>query len=104
MRRSGLALALSVAMLGHLVGCDLPRDPGGTADRVRGGTLRAGLIAASAEADEPSARAVREDRAVIERIARDLGATIAWRHAAAETLYAALERRGWARAPRRPAW
>jgi polar amino acid transport system substrate-binding protein len=36
---------------------------------------------------------VREDRALVERIARQLNATVAWRHAAAETLYAELERR-----------
>ena len=84
---------LTLAVLGSLAACDLPRDPGGTADRVKAGVLRAGLIAAPESADEAGGRIAREDRALVERIARDLNVTIEWRHAAAEALYAALERR-----------
>ncbi len=84
--RAGAALAAAL-----LAGCDLPRDPEGTYDRVRGGTLRVGIVAAD-EAQPEHASAAREDRAAVERFAQELGASPVWMHASAEALFLALER------------
>jgi hypothetical protein len=50
-----LMLALAVACL--LVGCRFPADPDGTLERVRHGTLRAGLLDIRAETDLPRMQA-----------------------------------------------
>ncbi len=84
--RSALGLAALV-----LQGCDLPRDAGGTLERVRGSYLRVGMVASEAHVDAGSVTLVGQDRAMIEGFAGSLNAAVQWRRGAAETLYRALE-------------
>jgi polar amino acid transport system substrate-binding protein len=74
--------------------CDLPRDPGGTLERVRGHVLRVGVshnppwtdIQAG---DEPNGTEVE----LIRRIAEELGAGIEWEPGGEMDLMIKLERR-----------
>jgi polar amino acid transport system substrate-binding protein len=74
-----------------LAACGLPRDPDGTLDRVRGGTLRAGLIEhppwASSRAGEPAGVEVE----LLEGLAEDLDAEIRWTTGTESELIEALE-------------
>jgi polar amino acid transport system substrate-binding protein len=75
-----------------LSGCDIPRDPEGTLQRVRGGTMRVGVTEADPfvvlTGDEPSAGV---EIALVERFADDIDADIEWTVGSAEELLAALE-------------
>jgi polar amino acid transport system substrate-binding protein len=42
--RTRVTLLVAIFALGGLAGCEFPRDPEGTLERVRGGTLRVGVI------------------------------------------------------------
>lgn len=71
-------------------GCDLPRDPDGTLDRIEADrSFRVGLIAHGRDA-----RGAVEQAALIDRIARRTGARPAIRHGSAEPLLAELEAGG----------
>jgi polar amino acid transport system substrate-binding protein len=70
---------LAVIALGLLAGCQYPRDPEGTLDRVRGGVLRAG----AAEADPwvrlpPGAAPSGVEVELVERFAATLDAQVEW--------------------------
>lgn len=87
-------LLSSFALLASLAACgDYPRDPDGTLERVRGGTMRVGVIHdppfVIAGGDAPRGREADLARSY----ARTLGARIAWRHAGAGTLMRQLEER-----------
>jgi polar amino acid transport system substrate-binding protein len=68
-------------------GCQYPRDPDGTLNRVEGGVMRVGVTEADPwvllEGDEPSGGAEVE---VARRFARDLGARIEWVQGSEEEL------------------
>jgi polar amino acid transport system substrate-binding protein len=85
------AFATVVLAAVALSACGLPRDPHGTLDRVRGGTLRAGLIEhppwASSEAGEPSGVEVE----LLEGLAEDLDAEVRWTTGTESELIDALE-------------
>lgn len=85
-----LGACLAVALV---AACDLPRDPAGTLDRVTGGTLRVGMVAAESTAMAGHAAMARADRDLIEGLAREVRASPVWTHASAEALFLALERR-----------
>jgi polar amino acid transport system substrate-binding protein len=74
-----------------LAACGLPRDPDGTLDRVRGGTIRAGLIEhppwASNDAGGPAGVEVE----LLEGLAEDLDAEIRWTTGTEGELIDALE-------------
>ena len=74
-----------------LAACGLPRDPDGTLDRVRGGTLRAGLIEhppwASGEAGEPTGVEVE----LLEALAEGLDAEVRWTTGTESELIESLE-------------
>jgi polar amino acid transport system substrate-binding protein len=80
-----------VALLLALAGaCGLPRDPEGTLDRVRGGTLRVGFVV-----DTPWVTAVGEgaggvEGAIVAELAHQLSARVAWTHGAETPLLTAL--------------
>jgi len=81
---------LPIATLSLALACGLPRDPEGTLDRVRGGTLRVGFVV-----DTPWVTAVRDgaggiEGAIAAELARGLGARIAWTHASETPLLTAL--------------
>ena len=85
-----LGACLIVALL---AACDLPRDPAGTLNRVTGGRLRVGMVAAENAADPGHAAMARADRDLVEGLAREVRASPVWTHASAEALFLALERR-----------
>jgi polar amino acid transport system substrate-binding protein len=80
-----LALLLVAAMLP--AGCQYPRDPDGTLNRVEGGVMRVGVTEADPWVlmgeDEPTGGAEVE---LARRFARELGARIEWVHGSEEEL------------------
>ena len=81
---------LLLSTLSLMAACDLPRDPEGTLDRVRSGTLRVGFVV-----DTPWVTAAGEgaggiEGAIAAQLARGLGARIAWTHASETPLLTAL--------------
>jgi polar amino acid transport system substrate-binding protein len=83
--RTFLTLTLPLA-----IACGLPRDPEGTLDRVRGGTLRVGFVVDTPWVIAAGAGAGGIEGAIAAELARDLGARIAWTHAAETPLLEAL--------------
>jgi polar amino acid transport system substrate-binding protein len=81
-----IALALLIAALAA-TGCQYPRDPDGTLNRVEGGVMRVGVTESDPwvllEGDEPSGGAEVE---LARRFARDLGARIEWVQGSEEEL------------------
>lgn len=81
-----------VALLILAAGCDLPRDPRGTRDRVRGGTLRVGVAhnppwAALPAPGEPGG----VEPALVRMLAAELDARVEWVAGGESELLAALE-------------
>jgi polar amino acid transport system substrate-binding protein len=91
-----LRLCLAIACLLGLAGCidpgRYPRDPDGTLARVRGGTLRVGVVN-----DPPFVQAGHEPRGaeaeLMRAYARQLGARVAWNHSGHAVLMRELEAR-----------
>lgn len=86
MRRLAILLVAALAV----VGCDVPRDPEGTLERVTGGTMRVGVSESDPwvvlEGSEPAGVEVE----IVKRFAADLGAGIEWHEGTVEELAAAL--------------
>jgi polar amino acid transport system substrate-binding protein len=83
-------LAAAVGPASLAAGCQYPRDPNGTLDRVEGGVLRVGVAESDPwvvmDGDQPSGGAEVE---MIRRFARRLRARIEWVHGSEEELVAA---------------
>lgn len=83
-------LALLVLALSMLAGCDIPRDPEKTLERVSGGTLRAGLIEfppwAFLDDGEPAGIEVE----LVEAFAEEIDAAVEWFPASESEAFAAL--------------
>ena len=81
-----LALVTLLAAL-LAAGCQYPRDPDGTLNRVEGGVMRVGVTAADPwvllGGEEPSGGVEVE---IARRFARDVGARIEWVHGSEEEL------------------
>jgi polar amino acid transport system substrate-binding protein len=90
MGRSCLALLLAAALC---AGCQYPRDPEGTLDRVRGGVMRVGVTHVDPwvklEGGEPAGVEVE----LLRRFARTLGAEIDWVEGSESDLMEALHGR-----------
>jgi polar amino acid transport system substrate-binding protein len=91
-RHRDVTAALAVVLAAVLLAaCGVPRDPEGTLDRVRGGTLRAGISQhepwTRLGAGQPSGVEVR----LVERFARELGATVQWTDGSEAELVAAMQ-------------
>jgi len=86
-----VAAALAAALL---TGCGVPRDPEGTLDRVRDGTLRVGITESQPWARVDRGRRTGVEVRLVERLATELGAKIEWTDGAEAELIAALEVRG----------
>ena len=84
-----LIVAVLAALL--LTGCGIPRDPEGTLDHVRGGTLRVGITESEPwtrlEAGQPGGVEVE----LVRRFATELGARVEWVDGSEADLIAALE-------------
>ena len=90
--RRGAAVALAgLVVAGLVAGCGIPRDPESTLDRVRGGTLRAGITASepwtTLEDGRPGGVVVE----LVERFAAELGARVEWVDGSEADLIGALE-------------
>lgn len=90
--RSGLAALVAVVLLAvGAAGCGIPRDPEGTLDRVRGGTLRAGITASepwtTLEGGQPGGVEVE----LVQQFAHELGARVEWVDGSEAELIGALE-------------
>jgi len=86
----GRLLAATLAVL-LLAGCGIPRDPEGTLERVRGGTLRVGVTQSDPwtrlGGDQPDGVEVE----LVRRFAGELDATVEWVEGSEAELIAALE-------------
>lgn len=84
-----LALALVLA-----AGCDLPRDPEGTLDRLRGGTLRVGVAHNPPWAALPApGEALGVEPRLVRALAAELDARVEWVPGSETALLQALEHR-----------
>ncbi|HEX2374734.1 MAG TPA: transporter substrate-binding domain-containing protein [Actinomycetota bacterium] len=90
--RPGVLVA--VALLAALAaGCGIPKDPESTLDRVRGGTLRAGITASEPWTTLEGGRPGGVEVALVERFAEELGARVEWVDGSEADLIGALELR-----------
>jgi polar amino acid transport system substrate-binding protein len=86
------AALAAVALLAALAaGCGVPRDPESTLDRVRGGTLRAGITVSDPWTTLDAGRPGGVEVELVERFAGELGATVEWVDGSEADLIAALE-------------
>lgn len=87
-------MVLLLAVLALLpAGCGIPRDPEGTLERVRGGTLRAGITASAPWTTLEGGRPGGVEVELVERFAGELGARAEWVDGSEADLMAALEMR-----------
>jgi polar amino acid transport system substrate-binding protein len=88
-RRHALPLAAALALLA----CGLPRDPDGTLERVRGGTLRVGVVVAPPWTEDSAGTVGGVEGALVGALARELGARVQWARRPAHELIGALHAR-----------
>lgn len=90
--RSRLLLLLAAAML---AGCDwladLPKDPENTLERVRGGSLRAGVIHAPPWVTTGEGEPSGLEADIVRHLARELDAGVEWRYGAPDQMLELLE-------------
>jgi polar amino acid transport system substrate-binding protein len=90
--RSGLAALVVAALLAvGAAGCGIPRDPEGTLDQVRGGTLRAGITASEPWTTLEGGRPGGVEVELVEQFAHELGAKVEWVDGSEAELIGALE-------------
>lgn len=87
-----MKLLLGLLTTVTLIGCDIPRDPEGTLQRVRGGTMRVGVTEADPfvvlEGDEPAGGV---EVRLVERFASEIDADVEWVTGSADEILGALE-------------
>jgi polar amino acid transport system substrate-binding protein len=86
-----VALVAVALMAVAAAGCGIPRDPESTLDRVRGGTLRAGITASEPWTTLEDGRPGGVEVALVERFAQELGARVEWVDGSEADLIGALE-------------
>lgn len=85
------ALVMAGALIGSLTaGCGMPRDPEGTLDRVRGGTLRAGVVAHAPWVTEAGTDPEGIEVELVERFADSIDAEVEWHPGAEAEVFGAL--------------
>jgi polar amino acid transport system substrate-binding protein len=90
--RSGLAVLIAAVLLAvGVAGCGIPRDPESTLDRVRGGTLRAGITANEPWTTLEGGRPGGVEVELVEQFANELGARVEWVDGSDAELIGALE-------------
>jgi polar amino acid transport system substrate-binding protein len=93
-RRAVPVVLAALALLAvAAAGCGIPRDPESTLDRVRGGTLRAGITASEPWTTLEGGRPGGVEVALVERFAEELGARVEWVDGSEAELIGALELR-----------
>jgi polar amino acid transport system substrate-binding protein len=85
------AVVVAVLLAVGVTGCGIPRDPEGTLDRVRGGTLRAGITASQPWTSLEGGRPGGVEVELVERFAQELGARVEWVDGSEAELIGALE-------------
>ncbi len=91
--RPARGIALLAAAVLALAGCGMPKDPEGTLDRARGGTLRVGLLLDPPWSGLSEGRPEGVEVELLEGFAKSIGATIEWKVGPAGELMKALEHR-----------
>ncbi|MBS7455851.1 hypothetical protein [Coralloluteibacterium stylophorae] len=86
---SPLRRASALALVLVLCGCDLPRDPAGSTERIVGGTLRIGVVDAPGWTDAAARTGAEAD--AVRRFAATLGARPVWRAGSESQLMHALQ-------------
>ena len=90
--RSGLSALIAAVLLAvGVAGCGIPRDPESTLDRVRGGTLRAGITASEPWTILEGGRPGGVEVELVEQFAHELGARVEWVDGSEAELIGALE-------------
>lgn len=74
-----------------LPGCDIPRDPEGTLDRVRGGVMRVGLVPNDPWVRVQDAGPAGVEVELVEAFAAELEAEIEWVEGSEQEVFGALE-------------
>jgi ABC-type amino acid transport substrate-binding protein len=72
-------LRLFLLLLVPLTGCDLPRDSMGTLDRVRGDTLRVGVVASPPYLVRSGEQAAGPEAELVRAFASSVDAAVEWR-------------------------
>lgn len=91
-RRQALGRAgVLLAVVALAAGCGLPRDPQGTLERVRGGTLRVGVVEREPFTRVENGTPAGPEVELVQELARTLGATVEWTVAAEPRAMEALE-------------
>src|SRR4051812_2484546 len=81
-----------VITLALFVGCDLPRDPEGTLNRVRGGTMRVGLVENPPWVIRTEGEPKGVEVELVRRFAAELGAKPEWHWGAEQKHMRAMEK------------
>ena len=87
-----MRLAQIVTLMVCVAGCDIPQDPEGTLERVRGGVLLVGVTESPPWVRRTPAGAEGVEAELVREFADHIGAQIHWRWADSESNLAALER------------
>ena len=88
-----MSRSASIVFLFLLAACDLPRDSDGTLDRVRGGTMRVGVVIDSPWTKDSAGVIGGIEVGMARALAESLGARIEWIRAPEGELLAALQHR-----------
>lgn len=81
---------LSVLVLA-VAGCDIPKDPEGTLERVRGNVMRVGLIEQEPWAQHEGGQASGVEVELVNRLAQQLGSRVEWQPGGETELFERLE-------------
>src|SRR5438270_13969486 len=76
-----------------LAACSLPRDADGTLDRIRGGTMRVGIVVDTPWVTDSSGQAGGVEGALVRDVAQRLNAKIAWAHGEESELLEIMQHR-----------
>ena len=84
---------LVVALIAVLAACNLPRDPEGTLERVRGGTMRVGAAVDTPWVTDSAGAVGGIEGSIVRDLARELGARVEWHRGPARVLLDSLKER-----------
>jgi polar amino acid transport system substrate-binding protein len=85
--------AITLLAAAGLAACDVPRDSGGTLDRIRGGTMRVGVVVHPPWVTDSAGVVGGVEPSLVAGLARGLNARVAWVRAPEAQLLTALHAR-----------